>query len=41
MDEVHIRRHSGFDRTAERMRILISRLTDINEKILPFKSAAK
>ena len=41
MDEVLIRRHSGFDRTAERMRILISRLMDINEKILPFRSAAE
>lgn len=41
MDEVHIRRHAGFDRTAERMRMLIARLTDIDEKILPFSVAAE
>ncbi len=41
MDEVQICRHSGFDRTAERMRMLIARLTDIEEKILPFSSAAE
>ncbi len=41
MDEVQIRRHSGFERTAERMRMLIARLTDMDEKILPFSSAAE
>lgn len=41
MDEVQICRNAGFDRTAERMRLLAARLTDISANILPISTAAE
>ncbi|WNJ99449.1 N-formylglutamate amidohydrolase [Thalassospiraceae bacterium LMO-JJ14] len=41
MDEVHIRRTAGFDRLAERMRLLIARLSDLASDVLAPPLAAE
>ncbi len=41
MDEVNIRRHSGFERIADRMRVFIARLTDLDAKTRPNSAAAE